>query len=188
MAARNAYSNNRTEYAGYDRYGNPVRRNSAEYQQGSTVRKIRERKRQAHGYDYYQERRYREEYERKERERRMKRRQYLLRQRENALTFRNLAVITLGSITVVIMCIFYLNLMSTISHQSKQLNSMQRELVVLQEENNSRYNHLNNSMSLEEVRVRAVESLGMVNATSEHIITYRDPSADYVTQNEEIPR
>lgn len=169
----------------YDRYGNPIRRPRAEYQQGSTVRKLRHREHS--GYDYYAERRYREEYDRKERERRQKRRQYLQRKKENALTFRNLLVIAIGSVSIVAMCIFYLSLMSTISHQSSKLNSLQGQLVTLQEENNSRYNHLNNSMSLEEVRERAV-SLGMVNATSDQIMTYQDPSTDYVTQNEEIPK
>ena len=81
----------------------------------------------------------------------------------------------------------YVQLQSKITSRSKNITALQEELADMKEENNTRYNSVMDSVNLEEIRDRAQNDLGMVYASSEQVVEYTSPSADYVKQYENIP-
>lgn len=91
-----------------------------------------------------------------------------------------------AALIALVVCVGYIKLQASVTSQSKQVTAMQEELAQMREENNTRYNAVMDTVNLEEVRERALE-MGMVYASSNQIITYQSPSADYVKQYESIP-
>ena len=94
--------------------------------------------------------------------------------------------LTMAAVIALVVCINYVQLQARITSSSKNITMMQEELAELREENSTRYNAVMDSVNLEEVRKKA-DKLGMVYATSDQIIGYESPSADYVKQYEDIP-
>ncbi len=94
--------------------------------------------------------------------------------------------LAIAAVIALVICVNYVQLQSRITSQSKNITAMQEELAQMREENNTRYNAVMDTVNLEEVREKA-EKMGMVYATSDQIITYSSPSADYVKQYESIP-
>lgn len=84
-------------------------------------------------------------------------------------------------------CVQYLQLQSEIASRSSNITALQQELADRREANTTKYNAVVNSMNLEEVRERAMNDLGMVYATEDQIITYKDPTNVSVTQYASIP-
>ncbi len=84
-------------------------------------------------------------------------------------------------------CVQYLQLQSEVSARSKHITQMQQELADAKEANTTRYNAIANSMNLEEIRDKAMNDLGMVYATPEQIITYKNPTGNQVNQYAGIP-
>ena len=96
--------------------------------------------------------------------------------------------LTVAAVLALVVCVNYVKLQSRITSHSKNIAVMQEELADMKEENNTRYNSVIDSVNLEEVRTRAQENLGMVYASSEQVLEYNKPSADYVKQYEGIPK
>lgn len=96
--------------------------------------------------------------------------------------------LAVAAVLALVVCVNYVKLQSRITSHSENIAAMQEELADLKEENNTRYNSVIDSVNLEEVRTRAQENLGMVYASSEQVIEYNKPSADYVKQYEGIPK
>lgn len=92
-----------------------------------------------------------------------------------------------AAILALIICVNYVKLQSRMTGYSKNISALQGQLANMKEENNTKYNAIMDSVNLEEIRERAQENLGMVYATSEQVIEYQRPSADYVKQYENIP-
>jgi len=84
-------------------------------------------------------------------------------------------------------CVQFLNIRSEMNMRSRNISSLQRELVSMREANATQYNSIKDSVNLEEVRNKAVHELGMVHATPDQIIEYLSPTKDYVRQHAEIP-
>lgn len=100
---------------------------------------------------------------------------------------RRIWLLGIACVATVAMCICFLSLKSNISYRQQYLGSLQDKLTILQEANDSRYNHIDDSVNLEEIRERAL-ALGMDYAGEDRIITYETPSTDYVEQKDAIPR
>lgn len=96
--------------------------------------------------------------------------------------------LTIAAILALVVCVNYVKLQSKITSRSKNITVLQEELANLKEENNTRYNAIMDSVNLDEVRERAQNSLGMVYASSDQVVEYASPSADYVKQYEGIPK
>ena len=94
--------------------------------------------------------------------------------------------LTAAAVIALVVCINYVQLQARITSSSKNITAMQAELAELREENTTRYNAVMDTVNLEEIRKKA-DKLGMVYATSDQIIGYESPSADYVKQYESIP-
>lgn len=84
-------------------------------------------------------------------------------------------------------CVKFLQLRADVTSSSKKLAAMQQELVALKEDNTSKYNSVVDSVSLDDVRERAIEDLKMVYAKPGQIIEYQNPENDYVKQYQNIP-
>lgn len=95
-----------------------------------------------------------------------------------------LAVAAVIALTV---CVKYLQLQSEVSARSENIAVMQQQLSDLKEENIAKQDAIMNSVNLEVVREKAIHDLGMVYATSDQIITYKNPVGNEVTQISSIP-
>lgn len=95
--------------------------------------------------------------------------------------------LTVAAFVALFACVQYLQLQSEVSARSKHITQMQQELADAKEANTTRYNAIANSMNLEEIRDKAMNDLGMVYATSEQIITYKNPTGNQVNQYAGIP-
>ena len=65
---------------------------------------------------------------------------------------------------------------------------MQHELADMKEANTTKYNAIMNSMNLEEVRDVAMNELGMVYATADQVVSYKNPANVSVKRYAEIPK
>lgn len=95
--------------------------------------------------------------------------------------------LSVAAVMALVVCVNHVQLQAKVTSRSKNITMMQEELASLKEENNTKYNVITDSVSLEEVRVKAETELGMVYATENQIVEYSNPSGDYVKQYEEIP-
>ena len=95
--------------------------------------------------------------------------------------------LTIAAVIALFVCVHYLQLQSEVSNRSDRIVALQHQLSDLQEENVAREDSIMNTMNLEEIRDKAINDLGMVYATSEQIIHYKDPIGNKVTQYSNIP-
>lgn len=109
------------------------------------------------------------------------------RNREMHMSAGYVVFLTIAAVVGLVVCIQFLQLRSQVASQADSITAKQQELVELKDENNTKYNNIMDSVSLDEVRDRAVNQLGMVYAQNGQIIEYQNPESDYVKQYEEIP-
>lgn len=98
------------------------------------------------------------------------------------------AFLTIAAIATLAVCVWYLQLRAELTSRSEHITELQQELADSKEENTTRYNAIIDSVNLEEVRDRAINELGMVYAKPDQIITYQNPTGDYVKQYQDIPK
>ena len=98
------------------------------------------------------------------------------------------AFLAVAAAITLLACVKYVQLQSEISSRSSHITELQQELADRKEANTTKYNAIVNSMNLEEIRDRAMNDLGMVYATEDQIITYKDPANVSVTQYARIPK
>lgn len=95
--------------------------------------------------------------------------------------------LAVAAIAMLIVCVNYIQLRSTITSRSANITALQAELASLKEENNTKYNVVMDSVNLDEVRTTALEELGMVYANKDQIVEYDNPTGGYIKQYEAIP-
>lgn len=95
--------------------------------------------------------------------------------------------LAVAAIATLAACAWYLQLRFEGTSHAANIAAMEQQLADLKEENTTRENSILDSVNLEVVRERAL-GLGMVHVDSDQIITYQNPSGDYVKQYEEIPK
>lgn len=71
--------------------------------------------------------------------------------------------------------------------REQKIESLQAEVAFLQEQNASEWNHLTNSITLEQIRKRA-EALGMIYVDPSKIVTYQEQGENSIKQYENIPK
>ena len=72
------------------------------------------------------------------------------------------------------------------TEDKKKIESLRTEITSLKEKNTSEYNHIANSVNLDEVQQRAAE-LGMVYAEDSQIVKYQSAGDHKIRQYESIP-
>lgn len=95
--------------------------------------------------------------------------------------------LAVAAIFALCVCVNYINLQTKVTVRSKHISTMQEELADLREENNTRYNVITDSVTLEEIGERAVNNLGMVYAQEGQVIPYDNGTGKYVKKYEDVP-
>lgn len=167
---------NRRNYSS-DRAGRTAMRYSETYIYGNTVRKA------------YAEPQRRQRERVPERPQKKELSAQVRKNRRQALHMDTAYTVFLAVATVVTLavCVWYLQLRFEGTSHVGNIAAMEQELAELKEENTTRENSILDSVNLETVRERAL-GIGMVYAGSDQIVTYQNPSGDYVKQYEQIPK
>ena len=109
------------------------------------------------------------------------------RAREASMNAGMMVFLACATIAMVVICVVYLSLHAQITSQLQEITSLESQVADTKADNDARYNAINESVSLDEVRNRAVNELGMTYVTDSQIITYDAPQEDYISQKEAIP-
>lgn len=96
-----------------------------------------------------------------------------------------LAVAAIASLFI---CVNYLQLRAETTKRSENITALQRQLADVKEANNTAYYAALDSVTLDMVKDKAINQMGMVQAQPEQVIFYQSPSNDYVKQYENIPK
>jgi len=97
------------------------------------------------------------------------------------------AFLIVASICAVVVCVLYLQMQPSLMQYSAQVGNLRQELNELTEANNVAYSALNDTVNLEEVRIRAIEELGMISIGEGRVIKYQRPAEIHVIQHYQIP-
>ena len=95
--------------------------------------------------------------------------------------------LTLAAVICVAVCVNYLKLQASYTTLQKTSTRLETQLCTLKISNDTEYNRVVSSVDLEEIKERAIGSLGMVYKTSDQIVTYEVPDNDYVRQFRAVP-
>ena len=89
-------------------------------------------------------------------------------------------LVIIAVMTVVL--IYYIKLQADVTRTSQEIASLEQQLTQIKAENDASYNEINDSISLEEVRKRAIQDLGMKYADRDQVIIYSGTEKDSVHQ------
>ena len=78
--------------------------------------------------------------------------------------------------------IFYIKLQSDVTKTSREVADLEQQLTELKSQNDAAYNEINDSISLEEVREKAINELGMKSADRDQVVIYSGEEKDSVNQ------
>ena len=99
-----------------------------------------------------------------------------------AMSFQTvIGMLALIAIMTVVL-VFYITLQSEVTATSQQIAEKEQELTQIKAENDASYNDINDSTSLEEVRRRAIQDLGMKYADRDQVVIYSGTEKDSVHQ------
>lgn len=76
----------------------------------------------------------------------------------------------------------YVALQSKVTTAVKEIASLESELATLKSDNSEKQVEINSSISLDDIKYRAIAELGMTYAQEDQIVTYDGESGDYVRQ------
>lgn len=83
---------------------------------------------------------------------------------------------------------YYLQQQALSTSSQKQIAALESELAALKKTNADDLNRIETSVNLEEIRDIAINELGMVYATQDNVVLYKNTSQNYVSQYEEVPQ
>ena len=111
------------------------------------------------------------------------------RNREKALHMNlpYVCALTVAAVCALYLCAGYLRLQSSVAARQKNVESMERMLDDLREENDALETRINTSVDLDYIYKVATEELGMVYADESQVRLYNKTESEYVRQYEDIP-
>lgn len=83
---------------------------------------------------------------------------------------------------------YYLEQQAMATSSQKKIASLESELAEIKKANADELNRIETSVNLEEIRDIAINELGMVYATAENVVLYKNTHQNYVSQYEEVPQ
>lgn len=83
---------------------------------------------------------------------------------------------------------YYLQQQALATSSQKNIASLESDLTEMKKVNEDNLNRIETSVNLEEIRNIAINELGMVYATEENVVLYKNTSRNYVSQYEEVPQ
>ncbi len=147
------------------------------YIQGNTVKRLNTAPK------YVQERTPREEHELREKQRAARRNQ------QHALAMNRGYVIFLTAATMIcaVVCGMYIHMQASVTMNMKSLSVLDAQVSELRTDNNAAEKRIGTTMSLEEVKEKAQQELGMSYPSSDQIVHYSVDYSDYMNQYTSIP-
>ena len=111
------------------------------------------------------------------------------RHKKNQAAYRSLNILLVIGMAALVVCCSLLMLFTTmkLSIARREVNTLQAELLQVEEKNNSLREALHQPMDLNELYQRATKDLGMVYPDESQIVYYSDGSEDFVRQFADIP-
>lgn len=82
----------------------------------------------------------------------------------------------------------YLQQQALATSSQKKIAALEGELAELKKENADDLNRIETSVDLEKIRDIAINELGMVYATQDNVVLYKNTNHNYVSQYEDIPQ
>ena len=162
--ADNRYYNRRTDYQAGGRQ---------DYVYGNAARKVSDR-----GLDVI-------DYRRSAQNVPDPRREMAVRRNREKAAHMNPGYVAFMFLLVSVMCamlIGYIRLHADLSSSVKYISSLESELSTLKAANDEKYNKINSSISIDDVKYTAITKLGMKYAQKDQVIRYQNQSEDYVRQ------
>lgn len=87
----------------------------------------------------------------------------------------------------VAICVNYLKLQASYTQLQKRSTSLETQLNSLRLENDRQYEGIMASVNLEEVRMRAIDILGMSYSVADQVVLYDADNGDFVKQYQDVP-
>lgn len=109
------------------------------------------------------------------------------KRQQNALSIRYCVFLAVACIFTLVVGAFYLQQQALATKNQKTIASLESQLAELKKENADNLNRIETSINLEEIRDIAINELGMIYATEENVVLYKNTRQNYVSQYEEIP-
>ena len=110
------------------------------------------------------------------------------RQESGTLSIPYCIFLTVACVLTLIMGSYYLQQQALSTSSQKKIASLESELAELKKVNADDLNRIETSVNLEEIRDIAMNELGMVYATQENVVLYKNTSQNYVSQYEDVPQ
>lgn len=137
------------------------------------------------------------EYEREELERLPRRKQQtkqkphkqkVKKESVNAIDFFTLICLTAAVLVTAYTCINYLRAQAQVTSMSKQVVSLESQIMELKNENDVALDAITSSIDLDHIYKVATRELGMVHPEKNQVISYKSTKSDSVKQYGDIPK
>lgn len=109
------------------------------------------------------------------------------REQRSTLSIPYCIFLAAASVMILYMGARYLEQQAMSVAQQKKIASLESELSELQKQNADELNRIETSVNLEEIRDIAMNELGMVYATQDNVVLYKNTKQNYVSQYTEMP-
>ena len=109
------------------------------------------------------------------------------RQERNTLSIPYCIFLAVACVLTLTLGAYYLQQQALATSSQKKIASLESELAELKKVNADDLNRIETSVNLEEIRDIAINELGMVYATEENVVLYKNTSQNYVSQYENVP-
>ncbi len=164
------------------------RRDSANYIQGNTVRKM-EAVPQERGEQVHRELERKQKQDKVQEQKQREARQAAKRNQQKALQMSPGYVLFLAAamVAMVGVCTVYLQLQSDITGRMKSIASLERQVMDLRTDNDATLKRINTSVDMENIKNTAINELGMVYPAKDQIVHFQIDTTDYMNQYEDIP-
>lgn len=110
------------------------------------------------------------------------------RQEKNTLSIPYCIFLAVACVLTLSLGAYYLEQQALSTSSQKKIASLESELAELKKVNADDLNRIETSINLEEIRDIAINELGMVYATQENVVLYKNTSQNYVSQYDEVPQ
>lgn len=110
------------------------------------------------------------------------------RQERNTLSIPYCIFLAVACVLTLTLGAYYLQQQALATSSQKKIASLESELAELKKVNADDLNRIETSVNLEEIRDIAINELGMVYATEENVVLYKNTSQNYVSQYDNVPQ